>query len=102
MPRVDGEQAKPAQTEKAMLRSLVIGACLASLAACATTPQSRTSAAANPAPNTGCLTTGSRIPLGAGECAGLGQSYSGDDLRQTGHVGDVGAALRFVDPGVVH
>jgi hypothetical protein len=83
-----------------MLKSLVTGACLLALVAgCATAPQSRTNAAANATPNTGCLTTGSRIPLGPGECAALGQSYSGDELRQTGQV-EVGPALRMLDPAV--
>jgi hypothetical protein len=82
-----------------MFKSLLTGACLlAVLAGCASAPQKPvTTADAKP---TGCLATGSRIPPSSAECAALGQSYSGDELRQTGHY-DVGAALRMVDP-IVH
>jgi hypothetical protein len=81
-----------------MFKSLLTGACLlAMLAGCASAPQKH---ADTTAASTTCLTSGSRIPLSAGECAALGQSYSGDELRQTGQV-NPGAALRMVDP-VVH
>ena len=80
-----------------MFKSLLTGAfVLALLAGCASAPQN-TVASADTKPKT-CLASGSRIPQ---ECAGPGQSYTGDDIQQTGHVGDVGAALRQLDP-VVH
>ena len=78
-----------------MFKSLLTGACLmAVLAGCASAPQKH---ADTTAARTTCLTSGSRIPLSPGECASLGQSFSGDELRQTGQV-DIGAALRLLDP----
>ena len=81
-----------------MFKSLLTDAFLvAVLAGCASAPQKH---AHTTAASTTCLTSGSRIPLSPGECASLGQSYSGDELRQTGQV-NPGSALRMVDP-VVH
>jgi hypothetical protein len=80
-----------------MFKSLLTGACLlAVLAGCASAPQKPADTAAA---RTTCLTSGSRIPLSPGECASLGQSFSGDELRQTGQV-NLGSALRLVDPVV--
>jgi hypothetical protein len=80
-----------------MFKSLLTGACLlAVLAGCTSAPQKHADTTA--ATRTGCLATGSRITPGA--CASPGQSYSGDELRETGQI-DLGAALRMVDP-VVH
>jgi hypothetical protein len=79
-----------------MFKSLLAGACLLVLmAGCASAPQ-KSVAAADTKSRT-CLDSGSRIPR---DCA-PGQSYTGDDIRQTGRVGDVAAALRQLDP-VVH
>jgi hypothetical protein len=81
-----------------MFKSLLTGACLAAmLAGCASAPQKPADKTA--AASTTCLATGSRIPLSPGDCAALGQSYSGDDLRQTGQF-NPGAALRMLDPAV--
>jgi hypothetical protein len=83
-----------------MFKSLLSGTCLLALmAGCASAPQ-KPVASADARPKT-CLTSGSRIPLSQNECAATGQSYTGEDLQQTGHVGDAAAALRQLDP-VVH
>lgn len=80
-----------------MFKALLTGTCLlALLTGCASAPQ-KPVASADARPKT-CLTSGSRIP---NECAATGQSYTGEDLQQTGHVGDAAAALRQLDP-VVH
>ena len=80
-----------------MFKSLLTGAfLLAMLAGCASAPQKH---ADTTAASTTCLTSGSRIPLSPGECASLGQSYSGEELRQTGQV-NPGSALRMLDPAV--
>ena len=80
-----------------MFKSLLTGACLlAVLAGCASPPQKH---ADTTAASTTCLTSGSRIPLSPGECASLGHSFSGDELRQTGQFNSA-AALRMVDPAV--
>ena len=82
-----------------MFKPLLTGACLfAVLAGCASAPQ-KPVASADTKPKT-CLASGSRIPLSRDECAALGQSYTGEDLQQTGHVGDAAAALRQLDPVV--
>jgi len=78
-----------------MFRSIATASLLLVLAACATTPQNQ----ATTATNTGCLATGSRIPLSPGDCAAFGRSYSGDELRQTGQV-NVAPALRMLDPAI--
>jgi hypothetical protein len=79
-----------------MFKSLLAGACLLVLmAGCASAPQ-KSVAAADTKSKT-CIDSGSRIPH---DCA-PGQSYTGDDIEQTGHVGNVAAALRQLDP-VVH
>lgn len=78
-----------------MFKMLLTGACLAVLAGCASAPQ-KPLAAADTKSKT-CLTSGSRIP---GQCA-PGQSYTSEELQQTGHVGNAAAALRQLDP-IVH
>jgi hypothetical protein len=83
---------------KGMSKSLLSGACLvALLAGCASAPQ-KPVASADVKPN--CITSASRIPRNAGDCVAPGQVYSGDDIRKTGHVGDIGAALRELDPAI--
>ena len=48
-----------------------------------------------------CLTdTGPRLPLSPGQCAGYGKSYSGEDLRQTGHEENLARALQTLDPSI--
>ena len=78
-----------------MFKFLLTGACLLALmAGCASAPQ-KSVAAADTKSKT-CLETGSRIPS---DCS-PGRSYTSDDIRQTGHVGNLGAALRELDPVV--
>jgi hypothetical protein len=80
-----------------MFKSLLSGTCLlALLAGCASAPQK--SASANVSPT--CVTIASRIPRSGADCAAPGQVYSGDDIRRTGHPGDIAAALRQLDPSV--
>jgi hypothetical protein len=82
-----------------MFKTLLTGTCLlAVLAGCASAPQNRVASADSPPK--GCLASGSRIPLGKDQCAAMGQSYSGDELRETGK-DNTADALRMVDP-VVH
>lgn len=86
-----------------MFKSLLTGACLlAVLAGCASTPQNpATSAkAANAGPGTGCVSTGSRVPLDQNQCAAIGRSYTGEELEQTGHIGDTARALQTLDPAI--
>jgi hypothetical protein len=83
-----------------MFKFLLTSVCLLALVAgCASAP-SKPVASADTKPKT-CLASGSRIPLSQNECAATGQSYTGEELQQTGHVGDAAAALRQLDP-VVH
>jgi hypothetical protein len=89
-----------------MLRSLLTGACLATLlAGCTTAPATRAdtkeAATTAGAQRTTCLTeTGTRLGLRPGECAGFGRSFSNEDIDRTGRVGDVGAALQMLDPSI--
>jgi len=47
-----------------------------------------------------CLSaTGSRIPVTGTECAGIGRSYSGEDMIRTGKT-TVGGALPLLDPDI--
>jgi len=83
-----------------MMRSLIVGAALAlALGACATTPQPQTPSTASaqrmPA---GCVgDTATRLPVRPGECAGVGSTYTKDDLDRTGQV-YAQDALRMLDP----
>ena len=85
----------------AMLKSLTsIGALALLLAACAaTTPApEKTTAAATPPP--GCVAqTATRLPVKDGACAGFGNSYSKQDLDNTGQV-FADRALGMLDPSV--
>jgi hypothetical protein len=80
-----------------MKRSVLYGACLlALLAGCASAPQKPVTTAY--AKSRTCLATGSRIPRTEADCAAWGQSYTDDDIYQTGHPGELGTALRLLDP----
>lgn len=84
-----------------MLKPFAIGACLAVLSACATTPstpvKTETAAARMPA---GCVgQTASRIPVKEGQCAGFGNTYTQQDLQNTGQV-YADKALGMLDPSV--
>ncbi len=84
-----------------MLRtSLVGGAVILALAACATTPPSPMTAAAQAKPPLGCVSdTATRLPVNPNECAGVGSTYTKKDLDQTGRV-YLQDALRDLDPAV--
>jgi hypothetical protein len=84
-----------------MFKSFAIGACLALLAGCATTPRApakpATAAATLPA---GCVgQTATRIPVKSSECAGFGSTYDQQDIDRTGQT-TVGPALQMLDPSV--
>jgi hypothetical protein len=91
--------------EIVMLRSLLIGVCLAaSLAACTSAPTTRADAkdAARVAETqrTSCLKeTGTRLPPPPGQCAAFGRSYSSEEMDRTGRT-DAGAALQMLDPSI--
>jgi hypothetical protein len=90
------------EMEMPMFKSLLTGACLLALfAGCASAPQNQapTAKAANAGPTTGCVTTGSRVPLDQNQCASFGRSYSGEELQQTGHI-DTARALQTLDPAI--
>jgi hypothetical protein len=82
-----------------MLKPFAIGACLALLAACAsapTTPDKTQAAAVKPPP--GCVAqTATRIPVKDDTCAGFGNTYTQQDLQNTGQT-TPGAALNMLDP----
>jgi hypothetical protein len=88
-----------------MLRTTLLAAgvlvCL-SVTACAHHAAKDTPSAqlAKAPPQTNCLTTGSRIPRKAGECATNGRSYSRDDIERAGRIQGVGAALKALDPAL--
>lgn len=86
-----------------MLKSTVIGACLAAalaagLGGCATHPASGKAVAAN---DRQCVKdTGTRIQDPNRKCVGQpGSSYTQEDIQSTGEI-DTGAALRKLDPRV--
>ena len=80
-----------------MLKSLAVGACLALLSGCASTPPTQTAAAKPPA---GCVgQTATRIPVKEGDCAGFGSTYNQQDIQNTGQV-DAAKALAQMDPSV--
>ena len=84
-----------------MLRiSLVGGAMILALAACAATPPTPMTAAAQAKPPLGCVSdTATRLPVSPNECAGVGSTYTKKDLDQTGRV-YLQDALRDLDPAV--
>jgi hypothetical protein len=85
-----------------MLKSLFTGAFLAAvIAGCASMPPNpgSSSAAADAGSKSGCVATGSRVPLDKNECAAFGRSYSGEDLQRTGHI-DTARALQSLDPAI--
>jgi len=84
-----------------MLKSLALfGAFALLLAACATTPSAppKTAAAATPPP--GCVgQTATRLPVKEGACAGFGNTYSKQDIDNTGQT-TADKALALMDPSV--
>jgi hypothetical protein len=88
--------------EIVMLRSLLMGVCLAaSLAACTSAPSTRADAArvAETQRNSCLKETGTRLPPPPGQCAGFGRSYSSEEIDRTGRT-DAGAALQMLDPSI--
>jgi hypothetical protein len=85
----------------AMLKSLAtVGAFALVLAACATTspPPQKTAAAATPPP--GCVgQTATRLPVKDGACAGFGNTYTRQDIDNTGQT-TADKALALMDPSV--
>jgi hypothetical protein len=81
-----------------MLKSLVSFSAFALLAACATTPSTPPTAAAKPPP--GCVgQTATRLPVKDGTCAGFGNTYTKQDIDNTGQV-TADKALALMDPSV--
>jgi hypothetical protein len=101
--------------EVVLMRSkLLICACVAALAACATTAPSPGTApvsgpAASPAvaaanndrPPIGCVNgTGTRLPVSKGDCTGFGAMYAPQQLNSTGTPPYLQNALQMLDPSV--
>jgi hypothetical protein len=89
-----------------MFKSLLIAACLLGSAAFATNvaladDAKPTTPKAKPvAPTVGCThETGSRLPPKKDGCAGVGRSYSKDEISSTGAT-TAGGALRLLDPSI--
>jgi hypothetical protein len=89
-----------------MLKSSLLAACLLGSVAFATNvviADDAKLAAPNAkpeAPKAGCThDTGSRLRRNTDGCAGVGSSYTRDNMRQTGEP-DVGGALRQLDPSI--
>jgi len=82
-----------------MWRKIWVGAGAAlALSSCATTQTQAAASAQRPPP--GCVSdTATRLPVRPGECAGVGSSYSKEDIDRTGQV-YVQGALRMLDPTV--
>lgn len=85
-----------------MLKSLAIGACLALLSGCATTPSSPDkTATASARPPAGCVgQTATLIPLkDPTACAGFGSTYTRQDIDRTGQL-SLDRALQMLDPSI--
>jgi hypothetical protein len=89
-----------------MLNKLLIGAALALLAACASTPPSPEAAKSTVAKTQqppGCAGGNSAIPASQTAnpqpCAGFGSVYTKDDITRTGS-NNLGDALRSLDPSL--
>jgi hypothetical protein len=89
-----------------MLKSLALSAALALLlAACATTPSTTPATAANATaanakPPPGCVgQSATRIPVKDGTCAGFGNTYTRQDIDNTGQT-TAERALALMDPSV--
>jgi len=89
-----------------MLKSALIATCLLGSVAFATTVALADDAkpaapkAKPDTPRVGCTSeTGSRLPPKKDGCAGVGRSYSKDDIDRTGAV-TAGGAMRLMDPSI--
>jgi uncharacterized lipoprotein YajG len=86
----------------AMMRSLLLSAALALLAACATAPSTPATATAAAKPPLGCVgQTATRIPVkdASASCAGFGSTYTKQDIDNTGQV-TLDRALQMLDPAI--
>ncbi len=85
----------------AILKSLALPAALAlSLAACATAPPTPDKATAKAKPPAGCVAqTATRIPVKDDTCAGFGNTYTKQDIDNTGQP-YADKALGMLDPSV--
>ena len=85
-----------------MWKNTFIAAALAlALGACATHPamQSPPASASAATPTAGCASN-DRTPSASKDCASLGATYTQDQLRRTGVVGNTAQALRQLDPSI--
>lgn len=84
-----------------MLKSLALAAALGlTLAACATAPSTPDKATANAKPAAACVgQTATRLPMKDDTCAGFGNTYSQQDLNNTGQP-FADKALGMLDPSV--
>ena len=88
-----------------MLKISLLGAGLIVLAACASNPpaaprNATARTASSSGSPVGCVNkTATRLPTGATDCAGFGNSHSDTAIRSTGQV-DAAEALRMLDPAV--
>ncbi len=86
-----------------MLKTVLTASILLTLSACATVSPSgevaRTASLAR-TPSRSCVSdTATRLPVRPDDCAGLGQTYSREDLLRTG-TADTASALRLLDPAL--
>jgi hypothetical protein len=88
-----------------MLKTSLLGTCLVVLAACASNPpaaprNATAKAASSSGSPVGCVNkTATRLPTSPSECAGFGNSHSGEAIKSTGQV-EAQDALRLLDPTV--
>jgi len=84
-----------------LLKNSLAGAtAMVALAACGTSPPLHGSAPAVAKPRVGCVSdTATHLPVTPNECAGVGNTYTKQDLDRTGQV-DTADALRALDPSV--
>jgi len=84
----------------ALKNSLAGAAVILTLAACAASPPLPGSATAAAKPPVGCVSdTATHLPVKPNACAGVGGTYTRQDLDRTGQV-DTRDALRALDPSL--
>ena len=83
-----------------MLKTLAPVAVALALGACATTSPTTPATAAAATPPAGCVgQTATRLPVKDGTCAGFGNTYTKQDIDNTGQV-FADKALALMDPSV--